>query len=119
MLQTIINELVELYPAFTTDNFTPNAILESHFFIVELGDIEKIVNTSHQLINIYIYSPRQSHFIMKGIRDTVIKMLKNKHFVTSDGVDFWLEYGGELFTKIDHEVNKKCKCLQFKVPIVC
>ncbi|MGP1438298.1 MAG: hypothetical protein ACTTKH_04425 [Treponema sp.] len=118
MVSTIINKLKEIYPAYNGETFDESALLEKFFFVVEMGDIEKIGSTSHQLIHIYIYTPSGANFMMKGIKDEVINELKNKHFKTSEGVDFWIEYDSELFTKIDHTIDKKCKCLQFKVPVV-
>lgn len=120
MLKAIIEELSKVYPCYSMESFdAKSATLENFFFVVDFGVKQDFGRFSHKALFVYIYSPRQSFYMLKELKKDVWRRLHKKKFAKKEEEgNFWVEFIKEAFSKLDKTLNKRCTCMEFRVPAV-
>ena len=120
MLKAIIEELNKVRPCYSLETFkAQNAILDNFFIVVDIGEKEMVGRFGHYALFVYIYTPRESFYILKGLEREVWEHLHTKTLAKKDSEgNFWITFIKEVFKKVDRTINKQCACLEFRIPTV-
>ncbi|MGP1414686.1 MAG: hypothetical protein ACTTJ6_01950 [Treponema sp.] len=119
MLKAIIEKLNKIEPCYTLESFEAGeGLLNNFFFVVDLEEKE-LSRFNNTPLFIYIYAPIQAYSMLKNLKNKVFKLFHKKRIAKKEGYGFfWIEYDKEVFSHVDKILNKRCMCLEFRIPTV-
>ena len=120
MLHAIIEELSKLKPAYSLETFNATeTVLTPCFFVVDIGGKEEVGRFSHKPLFVYVYAPSEAFSILRELKKEAINVLhKHKLMRKEEKTFFWIEYVKEVFIKMDATIDKRCVCLEFRIPSI-
>ena len=120
MLKAIIEELAKIKPCYSLDSFNATeAVLTPCFFVVDIEEKQQVGRFSHQPLFVYVYAPSEAFGILRELKKEAINVLhKHKLMRKEENSFFWIEYVKEVFIKMDATIDKRCVCLEFRIPSI-
>ena len=120
MLKAIIKELSKMSSCYSLESFNATeAVLTPCFFVVDIGEKENVGRFSHHPLFVYVYAPCEAFGILRELKKKAINVLHKHKFEKKENEGFFfVEYVKEVFMKMDKTLNKRCICLEFRLPAI-
>lgn len=120
MLKAIIEELAKIKPCYSLESFNATeAVLTPCFFVVDIEEKQQVGRFSHHPLFVYVYAPSEAFGILRELKKEAINVLHKHKFEKKESEGFFfVEYVKEVFMKMDKTLNKRCICLEFRLPAI-